>query len=108
MRKCFRHFKALMRKNLMVWVRSWGCSTFEIIAPIILMVALCVFRTKVPVTPVDQVGMLGKKAPSMIGIGPTGMYQWDKTTDSSYKIDEKFKGLACHAQYFTSNAPSDC
>ena len=53
MRKCFRHFKALMRKNLILWVRSWGCSTFEIIAPAILMAALAIFRSKVPVTPVD-------------------------------------------------------
>ena len=53
MGKCVRHFKALTRKNTLIWTRNWGCSSFEIIAPIILMAALCIIRTQVPVTHVD-------------------------------------------------------
>ena len=108
MRKCFRHFKALMRKNLILWVRSWGCSTFEIIAPVILMTALAIIRSKVPVTPVDEAGLLGKTGPSMIGVGPKGMYQWDTTTDSNPIIDDRFRPVACHSSYFSVNSPDDC
>ena len=50
MTKCFRHFKALMRKNLILWWRTPGCSAFEIIAPILLMAALWAIRLQVPTT----------------------------------------------------------
>jgi len=53
MGKCLRHFKALIRKNALIWKRNWGCSSFEIIAPIILMVGLCIIRTQVPYTFID-------------------------------------------------------
>jgi len=58
---CFRHFKALMRKNFILWYRTPGCSIFEILAPIILMVILTVIRTKIKTTSVDQEGILNKK-----------------------------------------------
>jgi len=58
MPKCGRHFKALMRKNLLIYTRSYGCSLFEILAPIVLMIGLTVMRMQVPVVQTDQAGML--------------------------------------------------
>ena len=58
---CCRHFKALMRKNFILWYRSPGCSTFEILAPVFMMIALTLIRLQVPTTPVDQEGMFKKK-----------------------------------------------
>ena len=55
---CSRHFNALMRKNMIIWWRSPMCSAFELLAPIILMVALTIIRMQVPVTLTDQAGML--------------------------------------------------
>ena len=55
---CARHFNALMRKNMIIWIRSPACSLFELLAPIILMVALTIIRMQVPVTLTDQHGML--------------------------------------------------
>lgn len=56
--KCGRHFNALMRKNMIIWMRSPACSAFELLAPIILMVALTIIRMQVPVALTDQKGML--------------------------------------------------
>ena len=44
MAKCFRHFKALMRKNWIVWYRNPGCAAFEVLAPCILMAVLWIIR----------------------------------------------------------------
>lgn len=55
---CGRHFNALMRKNMIIWIRSPACSAFELLAPIILMVALTIIRMQVPVALTDQKGML--------------------------------------------------
>jgi len=70
MTKCFRHFKALMRKNVILWSRTPGCSAFEIIAPILLMAALWIIRLQVAVVEVDQVSMLQKQAMVSLGLGP--------------------------------------
>ena len=43
-KNCYRHFKALMRKNFINWWRTPGCTIFELLAPIILMVALTLIR----------------------------------------------------------------
>ena len=58
MGKCNRHFCALTRKNWLLWKRNWGCSAFEFLAPVILMIFLTIIRLQVPVTKVDQAGML--------------------------------------------------
>ena len=55
---CCRHFKALSKKNAILWIRRPGCATFEIIAPILLMCLLWKIRTLVPVTSTDAEGML--------------------------------------------------
>ena len=59
--KCFRHFKALMRKNFILWYRMPACSAFELLAPIIMMIALTIIRMQIPVLSTDQAGMFKKK-----------------------------------------------
>ena len=61
MANCFRHFKALMRKNFMLWWRTPICSTFELLVPIVMMTILWVIRLQVPSTSVDKDGLYSKK-----------------------------------------------
>ena len=68
-RHTFRHFKALMRKNLINWKRQPVCAFFEIFSPIILMVILTLIRWKIPYTRVDAKGMLDQQMTSMYGVG---------------------------------------
>ena len=69
MAKCWRHFKALSKKNAIVWYRTPFCAIIELIAPALLMLILCVLRKHVPSTPTDAEGMLAKKGPVMPGVG---------------------------------------
>ena len=95
MAKCFRHFKALMRKNAILWWRTPGCSAFEIIAPIILMAALWIIRLQVPTTEVDQVSMLKKQGISTIGLGP------DPDTNLFDSSDDYLNGYVRNLTQFT-------
>jgi hypothetical protein len=53
MAKIKRHLGALSRKNFINWKRSPVCSTFEIICPVILMIALVYIRTLIPIKNLD-------------------------------------------------------
>ena len=64
---CFRHFRALMRKNFIIYLRTPGCSLVELLAPVILFIGLTLIRNMVPVTPTDPVGMTSKKLPVWVG-----------------------------------------
>jgi len=61
MKNCLRHFKALMRKNFLLWWRTPICSTFELLVPIVMMSVLWIIRVQVPSTSVDQEGLTSKK-----------------------------------------------
>ena len=88
MGKCFRHFKALMRKNWIVWYRNPGCASFEILAPLVLMVVLWIIRLQVPVTATDKNGILNKKFPVYLGARPVegkgryGHFDYDNSWNS--------------------------
>lgn len=45
--KQLRQFKALMRKNAISWRRTPLGTTFEILLPVLLMVALAIARKRV-------------------------------------------------------------
>ena len=64
-RHTWRHFKALMRKNLINWKRQPVCAFFEIISPLILMAVICLIRWQVPYTSVSPEGMLDWQLPIM-------------------------------------------
>ena len=71
MAKCLRHFNALMRKNFILWTRTYFCTVFEIVIPILLMLVLWVIRNQIPAVSVDQAGLLEKKYPSYPSVGRT-------------------------------------
>ena len=97
--KCWRHTKALIRKNFINWFRSPGCSTFEILAPILLMVALVVIRMQIPVTYTDQAGMFKKKYVSMPGV-PNYEGTWQKSSDDDDWINDKVRPMFIYADYY--------
>lgn len=79
MAKSFRHFRALMRKNFILWYRTPFCAVFEILAPVVLMIALVVMRSYVPTSSTDQAGMLKKKLPSYPGVPNINGTWWGST-----------------------------
>lgn len=56
-RHTWRHFKALMRKNLINWKRQPVCAFFEIASPLVLMFVILYVRTKIPYIKVDSEAM---------------------------------------------------
>lgn len=40
----YRHYKALMLKNALIWRRTWFGSFLEILCPIVLMLIVCYGR----------------------------------------------------------------
>ena len=99
MTNCFRHFKALLKKNALLWVRTPACSAFEILAPVIMMIALWVIRLQVPTTSVDSEGMLGKNLPSWPGVGKKVGGTWDTSTASNNWVDSKVIPFANFTNY---------
>ena len=109
MSKCwFRHFNALVRKNFIIWKRTPGCSSFEVIAPLILMTLLALLRMGVPSTFVDQDAMLEKKFPSWYGVSPTGMGEWSHKKRDNTIVDDRVAALTCHSQYYDKKHTTDC
>ena len=56
--RLMRHFKALTRKNFILWYRTPCFSALEILLPLLLMILLACLRNLVPFTFVDEEGML--------------------------------------------------
>ena len=86
--KCMRHFKALTRKNLILYIRSPLCSIVEILIPIVLMALLTWFRIKVPLQKTDLESLQKYKHPSF----PVLRYQrnswkWDPEWATAYQTD---------------------
>ena len=98
MPKCTRHLCALTRKNFYIWTRTWGCSAFELIAPLVLMIVLSVIRAQIGVTHTDQSGMLEKKLPVMPGIGNKDG-DWATSTSLDHWIDDKVLPMFRFANY---------
>ena len=98
-----RHFKALTRKNMILWYRTPWFSALEIILPMALMIVLCIIRAKVPFTFVDEEGMLRKKGFAMPGIpmDEHGVWTSDKVDDhaASHKINKFVRPFAEFADY---------
>ena len=51
--KCLRHFKALTRKNVINYIRTPGCSFFELAVPVVLFIGLAYIRNAIPTTATD-------------------------------------------------------
>ena len=39
-----RHFRALMKKNWIIWLRTWEASVCELVCPIVLMGIMAIAR----------------------------------------------------------------
>ena len=98
--KCFRHFKALMRKNAILWWRMPACSAFELLAPIVMMVILTVIRMQIPILNTDEAGMYKKKWTVYLGAQPNGIGTWYQNNDHSSWADEKVRPFFCYSNYF--------
>ena len=98
MAKCFRHFNALMRKNFILWIRAWGCSTFEVLAPIVVMIGLTIIRNQIPQVSVTQEGMLEKKYPAYPGVGKDAD-GWCDSTHCDDWLKDAMVPLAAYANY---------
>ena len=105
MAKCTRHFKALMKKNFILWWRTPACSAAELLIPILMMVVLTIIRLQVPKLDVDQEGMLDKKKVSMLGIGkqPNGL--WGNSTHENDFVDLKVRPFFEWANYTEAHDP---
>ena len=95
---CFRHFMALMRKNFIIYLRTPGCSLFELLGPIILFIGLTIVRNLVPVTPTDSEGMQSKKLILMPG-APNIDGVWSTTNDDNRKVVDLTTPLTSYSNY---------
>ena len=98
MTKCCRHFKALMRKNFIVWFRTPACSFFEIAAPVVLMAALWIIRVQVPTVSVDKDGVLARKYPVYLGATPV-QGGWTYNNDPLSAIMQDFMTYSNYSDY---------
>ena len=89
--KCMRHFRALTRKNLILYKRSPMCSVVELVIPVVLMLLLAWFRNKVPLQKTDLEALQKYKHPSF----PVLRYQRNSWKwDPSYITDQQSEFMA--------------
>ena len=98
MTNCWRHFKALTKKNAILWYRRPGCAACEILAPVLLMAILCIMRIVVPVAHTDQSGMLAKNTVVFPGLPYEDGY-YANTTFENEKINEIVRPLITYGDY---------
>lgn len=97
--KCIRHSRALLRKNFINWKRTPGCSAVELLAPIVLMIALVIIRLQIPVTHVDQEGMLQKKHVAFPGV-PNFEGTWQGSTSKDSWMNDRVRPFFDWADYY--------
>ena len=105
---CWRHFWALMRKNFILWYRTPGCSTFEVLAPVVMMIALTIIRMQIPTSPVDQEGMFKKKYIVYPGVPPITPGTWEGSTHNCNLINDKVSAMTCYSDYTERHDKDNC
>lgn len=76
--KSWRHYKALNRKNWILYIRRPACSITELIIPIAVMLLLTWFRTKVPLQHTDSQALQKYKHPAFPALQYTGEeWEWN-------------------------------
>ena len=103
-RHTWRHFKALMRKNLINWKRQPVCAFFEIVSPLLLMAVICLIRWKVPYTSVSPEGMLDWRLPIIPGCGKDDGV-WSGSTDYVYQNNDRVNDFFNYTGYATHVTP---
>lgn len=78
MSKICRHFKALHRKNFILWKRSLVCGAFEFILPCALMAILVWIRTMINIKQTDLKGLEKYKHPGFPALTYDRLgWEWD-------------------------------
>ena len=104
-RHTWRHFKALMRKNLINWKRQPVCAFFEIFAPLVLMAVICLIRWKVPSASVDPAGMLDWRLPQIPCCGKDEKGKWSGSTHYVYQVNDRVNDFFNYTGYATHVTP---
>jgi len=104
-RHTYRHFKALMRKNLINWTRQPVCAVFEILSPILLMATIAVIRHYVPYQRTDSQGMLDQQQVSMPGLGWAEDGKWIGSTDGDESVNIRENTFFSYVNYTTNAKP---
>ena len=87
---CWRHFRALSKKNAIVWYRTPTCACIEILTPAALMALLCILRVYIPTTDTDAKGMLSHNLPVYPGtVYYEGAWQPDSHEDDFYDVPNR-------------------
>ena len=103
MAHCTRHLKALIKKNFLLWFRNIGCSSFELLAPILMMAIVVIIRYQIPTTSVDAEGMLQKKYPSTLGVDNLNG-TWDRENSNDI-MNRNLRPLYNFTGYHTRHNP---
>ena len=95
MAKLCRHFKALNRKNFIVYRRTPICALFEIILPVGLMCLMVWLRTLVHIKETDKTSLEKYKHPVFPGLkyeksGRIGTEQWSWDPDAVSDDEQSF------------------
>lgn len=90
MTKFCRHFKALNRKNLILWRRTPTCAVFEILLPAALMCLMVWLRTKVQVKHTDLTALEKYKHPVFPGLTYSDRKSWTWDPDAVTDFEQSF------------------
>ena len=88
MTKICRHFKALNRKNLILYKRTPSCAIFEILLPAALMCIMVWLRTMVHVKHTDLTSLAKYRHPVFPGLSYPSekkSWQWDPVTTTAFE-----------------------
>lgn len=106
--RCMRHFKALMRKNFILWYRTPCRSISTLVCPVILMVALAVIRHFVPYFTVDGQGLLNYQ---YFNYAASEWYpqdsSWSNNTDTNPAFDQYLNPYSRFVNYQHGTGPDN-
>jgi len=95
--RCCRHFKALSRKNLMIWRRSPLCAVFELLLPCALISIIVWLRTKVEIKHTDLQSLEKYKHPVFPGLHYKERTSWEWDPDWINETEQSFMRYVSYA-----------
>ena len=97
MAKLCRHFKALNRKNLIVYRRTPICAIFELVLPCGLMCLMVWLRTLVRIKHVDLSSLERYKHPVFPALDYSSFTGWKWDPDAVTDIEQSFMNFVDYA-----------
>ena len=107
MAKLCRHFKALNRKNLIVYRRTPLCAIFEIALPCALMCLMVWLRTMVRIKHTDLSSLEKYKHPVFPGLTYSEHSSWQWDPDAVTALEREFMAFVDYAPRPPSPPGSD-